>query len=128
MKKLLFAVLSYFVITMLWAYPWHILWFHDLYQELGAITRDPPIIPLGIAAVVIQGRALCLQSTPRPRSWCVELLEKRLSQSIRCWYLQSRYRLSCRRLIGAPSLHRRQWCGSTLHSIQKPTPKVHQQT
>lgn len=55
MKKFLLAVLSYFVLTMLWAYPWHIMWFHDLYQELGAITREPPIIPFGMAAIVIQG-------------------------------------------------------------------------
>ncbi len=55
MKKFLLAVLSYFVLTMLWAYPWHILWFHDLYQELGAITRETPIIPLGMVAIVIQG-------------------------------------------------------------------------
>jgi len=58
MNKFLLAVFSYFIITMLWAYPWHIVRFHDLYQELGAITRDPPIIPLGIAAVVIQGMVI----------------------------------------------------------------------
>ena len=55
MTKFIAAVLSYFVITMAWAYPWHIVWFHDHYVEWGAITRDPPLIPLGIAAVVIQG-------------------------------------------------------------------------
>jgi hypothetical protein len=55
MREFVLAVLSYFVLTVLWAYPWHILWFHDLYLELGAMTRDPPIIPLGMAAIVIQG-------------------------------------------------------------------------
>lgn len=55
MKKFLLATLSFFVLTMLWAYPWHILWFHELYAQLGAITRPQPIVPLGIAAVIIQG-------------------------------------------------------------------------
>ena len=58
MKRFLLAVLSYFVLTMLWAYPWHILWFHDLYQELGAMTREPPIIPFGMASIVIQGMVI----------------------------------------------------------------------
>ena len=55
MKKASLAVLSYFIITMLWAYPWHVIWFHELYVELGAFTRTAPIMPLGIAAVLIQG-------------------------------------------------------------------------
>ena len=55
MKKLVLATLSYFVLTMLWAYPWHVIWFHDLYTELGAFTRSAPIMPLGIAAITIQG-------------------------------------------------------------------------
>lgn len=49
------ATTSYFVVTMAWAYPWHILWFHEKYVAMGAITRDPPIIPLGMAAVLVQG-------------------------------------------------------------------------
>lgn len=55
MKQFLLAVLSYFVITMLWAYPWHILWFHEQYLAMGAMTRTHPIMPLGIVAVIIQG-------------------------------------------------------------------------
>ena len=54
-KKFVLAVLAYFVITMAWAYPWHVIWFHDLYVELGAFTREAPIMPLGMAAVIIQG-------------------------------------------------------------------------
>ncbi|TQV88459.1 DUF1761 domain-containing protein [Aliikangiella coralliicola] len=55
LKKLLTFVIAYFVITMAWAYPWHVVWFHDLYQSWGAITRAHPIVPLGIVAIIIQG-------------------------------------------------------------------------
>jgi len=55
MKKIGLFVIAYFVITMAWAYPWHIVWFHDLYQAWGAITREHPIMPLGVAAILVQG-------------------------------------------------------------------------
>ena len=55
MKKILFATAAYFIITMVWAYPWHVIWFHDLYVTWGAITRDEPIIALGVLAILIQG-------------------------------------------------------------------------
>lgn len=55
MKKIGLFTILYFVITMAWAYPWHIIWFHDLYQSWGAITRVQPIIPLGMAAIIVQG-------------------------------------------------------------------------
>lgn len=55
MRKVLLFTLAYFVITMAWAYPWHMVWFHDLYQSWGAFTRDEPIMALGIAAILIQG-------------------------------------------------------------------------
>lgn len=54
-KKLALFVTAYFVITMAWAYPWHMIFFHDLYVEWGAFQRAEPIMPLGIAAIVIQG-------------------------------------------------------------------------
>jgi hypothetical protein len=38
-----------------WAYPWHMVFFHDLYVEWGAFQRAEPIMPLGIAAILIQG-------------------------------------------------------------------------
>ena len=40
------------------AYPWHLVWFHDLYVKLGAFTRPEPIIPLGVLSVLIQGAVL----------------------------------------------------------------------
>ena len=57
-KKILFVTLSYVVLTMAIAFPWHLIWFHDLYIELGAVTRQEPIIPLGILTLVIQGFVL----------------------------------------------------------------------
>jgi len=55
MRRLFVFSLAYFIITMGWAYPWHMVWFHDLYVEWGAVQRAEPIIPLGIAAILIQG-------------------------------------------------------------------------
>jgi len=40
---------------MVVAYPWHMMWFHDLYIELGAYTRAEPSIPLGMLAMLVQG-------------------------------------------------------------------------
>lgn len=47
-------ILSYFVITMAWAYPWHMVFFHDIYVEMGAFQRAEPLMPLGIAAILSQ--------------------------------------------------------------------------
>ncbi|MBL4762377.1 MAG: DUF1761 domain-containing protein [Gammaproteobacteria bacterium] len=37
------------------AYPWHMVWFHDLYAAMGAYTRHEPNIPLGMLSMLIQG-------------------------------------------------------------------------
>lgn len=55
MKKLGQFTAAYFVITMAWAYPWHIVYFHDLYVKWGAIQRTEPIIWFGVIAILIQG-------------------------------------------------------------------------
>lgn len=55
MKKMLLFTLAYFILTMAWAFPWHMVFFHDLYVSWGAFTRDEPIMALGIAAIIIQG-------------------------------------------------------------------------
>lgn len=54
-KKVGIFVAAYFVITMSWAYPWHMVFFHDLYVAWGAFQRAEPIMPLGIAAILVQG-------------------------------------------------------------------------
>jgi len=48
-------LISYFIITMAWAYPWHVIWFHEKYKAWGAITREHPIMWMGISAIIIQG-------------------------------------------------------------------------
>lgn len=55
MRKLVLFVAAYFVITMAWAYPWHMVLFHDLYVSWGAFTRGEPIMALGITAIIVQG-------------------------------------------------------------------------
>lgn len=58
LKKMLFATLSYVVLSMVIAYPWHMVWFHDLYVQMGAVTRPEPVIPLGMLAMFIQGAVI----------------------------------------------------------------------
>ena len=55
LRKLSFFTMAYFAITMAWAYPWHMVFFHDLYSDMGAFQRNEPIMELGIAAILIQG-------------------------------------------------------------------------
>lgn len=40
---------------MAWAYPWHMVLFHDKYKVWGAVTREHPIMIYGIIAIIIQG-------------------------------------------------------------------------
>jgi hypothetical protein len=54
-KKIGLATISYVLLTMAIAFPWHMIWFHDLYLEMGAYTRSEPIIPLGMLSMLVQG-------------------------------------------------------------------------
>jgi hypothetical protein len=54
-KIITFATFSYSVLTMAIAYPWHMIWFHDFYKEMGAYTRGEPSIPLGMLSMAVQG-------------------------------------------------------------------------
>ncbi len=54
MNKLIGSMVSYFVLTMLLAYPWHMILFHDVYSQLGAFTRGEPIMIFGLLAIVLQ--------------------------------------------------------------------------
>jgi hypothetical protein len=49
------SVAAYFVVTMAVAYPWHMLLFHEQYVAMGAFTREAPIMPFGMLAVILQG-------------------------------------------------------------------------
>ena len=57
-KKTLFATISYVVLTMAIAYPWHMIWFQDIYMEMGAYTRPEPSIPLGMLSMLVQGAVI----------------------------------------------------------------------
>ena len=54
-KKIILATISYVVLSMAIAYPWHMVLFHQTYFEMGASTRAEPIVPFGLLAMVIQG-------------------------------------------------------------------------
>ncbi|MEL6106441.1 MAG: hypothetical protein AAFU85_10405 [Planctomycetota bacterium] len=58
MKKLGLFLVAYFVLTMSWAYPWHMVFFHEQYVEWGAFQREEPIMVLGIAAILVQGAVI----------------------------------------------------------------------
>ena len=58
LKKYILATVSYVVLSFALAYPWHLVWFHDLYLEMGAFTRAEPIIALGVLTMVIQGAVI----------------------------------------------------------------------
>lgn len=53
-KEFFLSIAAYFVLTMLTAYPWHILLFHEKYVAMGAFTRGEPIMPFGMLAVILQ--------------------------------------------------------------------------
>lgn len=40
------------------AYPWHMIWFHELYLGMGAYTRSEPSIPMGMLAMITQGMVI----------------------------------------------------------------------
>jgi len=43
------------VATMIVAYPWHMLLFHEKYVAMGAFTREKPIMVFGMLAIILQG-------------------------------------------------------------------------
>jgi hypothetical protein len=57
-KKRILATASYVVLSFAIAYPWHLVWFHDLYVGMGAVTRAEPIVVLGVLTMVIQGAVI----------------------------------------------------------------------
>lgn len=58
MKKYFLAALGYVVCTFLIAAPWHLVLFKPLYDELAIFTRKEPLIPLGLASMLMQGLVL----------------------------------------------------------------------
>ncbi len=52
------ATISYVVLTIAIAYPWHRIWFHNLYTSVGAYTRSEPDIVLGMLSMLLQGAVI----------------------------------------------------------------------
>lgn len=57
-KKFGFAVIAYVIVTFVIAAGWHLVLFKDLYDQLGIFSRKEPIIPLGVASMVMQALVL----------------------------------------------------------------------
>lgn len=58
-KKFVRAWLAYVIVTFAMGFTWHLVLFRDLYRELAIYSRlDDPIIPLGVASMLIQGAIL----------------------------------------------------------------------
>ncbi|MGE0525479.1 MAG: DUF1761 domain-containing protein [Bdellovibrionales bacterium] len=57
-KKFVYATLFYSVVTMVHGFTWHFTFFSEIYHGLGIYNREPPIIPLGFASMILQGLIL----------------------------------------------------------------------
>lgn len=52
--RLALAAVSYVLLTFLIAGTWHLVVFKSLYDRLAIFTRPEPIIPLGVASMILQ--------------------------------------------------------------------------
>lgn len=57
-KKFTYAAIAYIVLTFAIAAGWHLVIFKDIYDQLGIFTRKEPVIPLGIASMIMQALVL----------------------------------------------------------------------
>lgn len=55
MKSYWLAALAYIFCTFLIAAPWHMVFFKPVYDDLAIFTRTEPLIPLGLASMLMQG-------------------------------------------------------------------------
>lgn len=54
-KKFFLSIFGYIVANMIVAVPWHMVLFHKKYLDMGAFTRDEPIMWFGMFAMLLQG-------------------------------------------------------------------------
>lgn len=54
-RKFIYAALLYAAVTMIHGFTWHFSFFKEVYSGLGIYNREPPIIPLGFASMILQG-------------------------------------------------------------------------
>lgn len=52
------AVGAYVICTFLIAAPWHLVLFKPVYDKLAIFTRQEPLVPLGLASMLMQGLVL----------------------------------------------------------------------
>lgn len=57
-KRIILATVSFVILSMAVAYPWHRVLFHQIYLDMGAFTRAQPLVPFGVLAMVIQGAVI----------------------------------------------------------------------
>lgn len=53
-RRAVLAALGYIVITFFIAATWHLVLFKSVYEDLAIFTRREPIIPLGVASILLQ--------------------------------------------------------------------------
>ena len=58
LQKFVLAFIAYVLVTFAVAASWHLFFFKELYDQLAIFTRQEPLIPLGIASIVMQGLVL----------------------------------------------------------------------
>lgn len=58
LNRYILATVSYVALGFAIAYPWHLVWFHDRYVEMGAFTRTEPIVLLGVLSMIVQGAVI----------------------------------------------------------------------
>jgi hypothetical protein len=54
-KNIALATLGYIIGTFILGLVWHLVLFKDVYGGFGVYNREPPIIPMGLGSMVIQG-------------------------------------------------------------------------
>ncbi len=59
-RKMGLAALGYTVITFILGFTWHLVLFKEVYETFGVYNRREPIIPMGLASMVIQGIVLAV--------------------------------------------------------------------
>lgn len=54
-RKILLGTLGYTLVSFIVGVTWHFVFFKDLYHQLGAYSRQDPIIALGFSSMLVQG-------------------------------------------------------------------------
>lgn len=67
-KRVALAALGYTVITFILGITWHLVLFREVYETFGVYTRKQPVIPMGLASMVIQGFLLASLYARQSRS------------------------------------------------------------